>query len=289
VGRRHRTRTQPARTMDLLYKLAGAVRSVLFTCKARNHDSSTVDPLVRSVLAETVEHDREEWQNDWATVQADLNRVALAFQQSKDREQFLDTRIRKYRKTLTDRSKELAETPHEPDYEQRRLTLDRDDEALRNIQATHKQILVQCEIMRRQIKELERKRDEMVRIDAKLHSFVVLDGASSSTTTTGSSAARVPPPPEQEQGREQQQQTTAAGSTTSSPEAEDHKDPEECLAEPSRDGDSDSDWSAREHNILSADGSTVLGIEEGEDPIDGKTGSIATNEDPSQRTEPQEP
>jgi hypothetical protein len=284
VGRRHR-RTQPARTMDLLYKLAGAVRSVLFTCKARNHDSSTVDPLVRSVLAETVEHDREEWQNDWATVQADLHRVALAFQQSKDREQFLDTRIRKYRKTLTDRSKELAETPHEPDYEQRRLTLDQDDEALRNIQVTHKQILVQCEIMRRQIKELKRKRDEMVRIDAKLHSFVVLDGASSLTRTTGSSSG-IPPPPEQEQGREQQQQTAAAGPTTSSQEAEDHKDPEECLAEPSSDGDSD--CSPREH-IHSADGSTVLGIGEGEDPIDGKTGSTATNEEPSQRTEPQEP
>jgi hypothetical protein len=268
-------RRQPARTMDLLYKLAGTVRSVLFTCKARNYDSSsTVDPLVRSALAETVEHDRAEWQNDFITVQADLHRVALAFQQSKDQEQFLDTRIRKYRKMLIDRSKDLAETPHEPDYEQRRLTLDQDDEALRKIQATHKQILVQCEIMRRQLKELERKRDEMVRIDAKLHSFVVLDGASS--------------PPEQEQGREQQQ-TTAAAPTTSSQEVEDHKDPEECLAEPSRGGDSDSDESAKEHFITSADGSTVLGVEEGEDPIDEKPGSIATNEDPSQRTEPQEP
>jgi myosin heavy subunit len=233
-------------TMDYVYKLVGSVRSIVFTCKSRNHVSS-VDPMVRSALAETVEHDREEWQDDLATVQADLERVALAWQQSMDREQFLDTRIRKYRKKLRERSKELAETPHEPDYEQRRQTLDRDDSALRQVQESHQQILVQCETMRRQLKELERKRDEMIRMDNKLHSFVDRAALSSSSASHND---QDPTPQQREHDREvedepqQPPRTTATASTTGNtpgPEADDLTDPEAGFADKSSsDGESKS-------------------------------------------------
>jgi myosin heavy subunit len=265
-------------TMDYVYKLVGSVRSIVFTCKSRNHVSS-VDPMVRSALAETVEHDREEWQDDLATVQADLERVALAWQQSMDREQFLDTRIRKYRKKLRERSKELAETPHEPDYEQRRQTLDRDDSALRQVQESHQQILVQCETMRRQLKELERKRDEMIRMDNKLHSFVDRAALSSSSASHND---QDPTPQQREHDRkvddepQQPPRTTAAGPTTgsTSPEADDHTDPEAGFADKSSsDGES-----SRKLDRLPADCSDD-GFETGADLVDAQTEPSTTKED----------
>lgn len=156
--------------MERLYKLAGTVRSVLLTCQTKRND--TVDPLVRSALAETVENDREEWHNDFESIVHELERIHAALQESMAKEQFLDTRIRKYRKALEQRSKELAETPHEPNYEQRRAQLDHDTETLKGVQITHKDILIQCEEMRRKVRELEQKRDKMVQMDDTLQSFV---------------------------------------------------------------------------------------------------------------------
>ena len=165
--------------MERLYTLAGSVRSLLFTCQ-RNNTAAAADPLVRTALAETVQNDRNEWQDDFQSITSELERVTIALAECMEREQFLDTRIRKYRKALAERSKALAETPHEPNYDARRKVLDHDSETLRGVQVTHKDILIQCETMRRKIKELEQKRDEMARMDSRLHSFVVNSNVQSS-------------------------------------------------------------------------------------------------------------
>lgn len=138
-----------------------------------------LDPVARAALADEIALEDNDLRTEMEQIEAELEQAKRTLLEFVRKETFLGQRSRQYRLTLDDRARELSEKQRElrrrsdgnddTDLEddslhQRQRQLDdllekweRDQDALDNILKIQKEILVNCEGMRRHIKELEQK------------------------------------------------------------------------------------------------------------------------------------
>mmetsp|Transcript_8185 Transcript_8185/g.18385 ORF Transcript_8185/g.18385 Transcript_8185/m.18385 type:complete len:275 (-) Transcript_8185:118-942(-) len=170
--------------MNSFRDMATAVRKRVFR-KSVRQQTKDLDPGVRTALAEEIGQDEHGLETDLAQIEAELTHAKATLAEFQKKETFLGQRSRQYRLALDDRARRLAEEQRElqhqlksnsdddDDIEDNALTRQRqqvleermekwekDEDALTTIVETHKEILANCERIRRKIKELEKKQVE---------------------------------------------------------------------------------------------------------------------------------
>lgn len=128
--------------MNRLYQAAANLRSLLL-CQKKSADR--MDPVVRNVLFET----QVELQDEIADIQSAVDDAQLALKEAQEKERIIETRYRFYQKKLQDNN------THNDEHR----------EALERVKMAHKDLLVQCEQMRRNVKILEEKRDRLLKMN----------------------------------------------------------------------------------------------------------------------------
>jgi chromosome segregation ATPase len=140
-----------------------------------------MDPSVRHALAEDVEDEINDSQEEWSRLEDELAEARERLRDSEAREKFLGMRLYKYQQKMREqarcleqdervilhrregRANQLRDDPeHQAEdevllanWERRKTKWGQENDLLESIQGTHKQILVDCEMLRRTIRSLE--------------------------------------------------------------------------------------------------------------------------------------
>ena len=159
--------------------MASAVRNRVFRTTVSTQ-AAQMDPSQRTVLADQMAQDMQNEQGAGGVqetlrqIESELKNAQTMLKTSQDRELFLGQRSRQYRKALDARAEQLRrerkqlegsadeETAEASDLELRMERWEKDEDALQQIVATHKDILVHCETIRRKIRELQVKQKDIV-------------------------------------------------------------------------------------------------------------------------------
>ena len=162
--------------MQRLYDTAAAVRSILL-CKTTTtvaSKTSRMDPVVRSALAQTIENDAVECRDELHDLDDELCQARSALQSAIEKEQFLSVRCHKYCKALDVRARILKEEVEETLDKARMEQWERDQDNLDKINGILKEILTEMEEMRRKIRELERKKAKLTKMNEQCQEFMDL-------------------------------------------------------------------------------------------------------------------
>ena len=164
--------------------------------QARRMDPTTRRALVAASCELTVNDDTASELHDLET---QLTTAKAQLESSRQKEQFLDLRVRKYRAALDERAAELKaqrqqvvllqqqqqQPSHDDDttaddellllqLERRMEKWEQDEDALEKIVETHQQILVACEEVRRTIDALEKKKASIESMNRECEEFLTL-------------------------------------------------------------------------------------------------------------------
>ena len=183
-----------------------------------------MDPTTRRALQSSVQEETTAVEQDFDEIQAQLEQAIQQWEIASEKERFVGVRYRKYRQVLDAQARELheereriiqtqqeqqpeedpdaAQQPEPADAEEGNVedlaaaqkNLDRrmekweeDEDALQKIAATHKQILVTCEEMRRNIDRLEKKKKEMISLKEECDHFLTVAGEAQERENSGQS------------------------------------------------------------------------------------------------------
>lgn len=171
--------------MHSIYKAAGSFRAALSSpFSSTERSAERLDPLVRTALAESIVNDTSDCRSACDELEEEIAQVSAALKLSVEKEQFIHGRYKHYEKELDLKAQALADEDVDeetaPDVRKRRLQLENDKTLLESVKKSHKDMIVQCEKLRRKVMELERKREKVVQLQEQCQSFV--DRAASSTT-----------------------------------------------------------------------------------------------------------
>jgi hypothetical protein len=154
-------------------------------------------------------------------IEGELQEAEKLLATSQEKEQFLGVRARRYRKALDAQAEELrqernklgkrrgtssetdgtgtvndtdtadvdVETAEELDLERRMEKWEKDEDALQKIVATHKDILVYCETIRRTIRELKAKREKVAAQADECQEFLMAAAEAEDAHMAGTQAA----------------------------------------------------------------------------------------------------
>lgn len=195
--------------MNSLYRGAASLLDRIIIRPSLKRRTHKLDPLVRSALAIDLA-DRLPL-DDLTEIEQELQQAKAALTTASEKEVFLGQRCRHYRKVLDERAQALKDEqianrdddnsdnndddaessspPDSSDLEQRLEAWERDEDALQKIVETHKEILVQCETMRRTIDRLERKRVQIFKMQNECQEF--LEAAHESTVVPETELSRL--------------------------------------------------------------------------------------------------
>jgi chromosome segregation ATPase len=197
----------------MMKRLVDAVSSAFFlgnSCSNKNSARSTarnvqrLDPLVRSALAETLRSDVTRVEREMTEIEIEIANAREQYRQAIEKEQFVDTRARRYRKALEVREQELLKERSDlnqrkgddqngkeddeedtdddeaqfqqllQDWENRMEQWKKDEAALAAVLVTHKTIVANCERIRRHLNELEKKKQRILGMNEKCHDFLAV-------------------------------------------------------------------------------------------------------------------
>ena len=210
--------------MNAIRNMTTAVRQRVFHRTVRQK-TRTLDPVVRTALAEDIEQDENDLATELQQVEVELEQAKASLAQAEEKETFLGQRSRQYRVALDERAAklreehrqlELAEQQQEEpqeqegfmnnenekddvenaplreraiELEQRTEKWERDEDALQMVVTTHMNILAECERMRRKIKELETKREYCRSMATEVDDFLVAAAAAATGDQEGGRGA----------------------------------------------------------------------------------------------------
>jgi len=144
-----------------------------------------MDPIVRTALAATIQE--EDLTSELQQIEAEIAQAEAALKSSLEKEKFLGLRSRQYRKALDARAHQLKqerasaaaaagdddeEEQALADWEARMEKWEKDEDALQSVIETHKKIVANCEQMRRDIKELHKKKARITNLNEQCQDFV---------------------------------------------------------------------------------------------------------------------
>jgi chromosome segregation ATPase len=201
--------------MQRLYNVASSARESLLCQSGRKNNThrraAKMDPIVRSALATTIQE--ETCTNELEEISSELEAAKLALRQAEKKETFLGMRSYRYRKLLDQQAYELKEErtkldqytyQHDDDenldeeavasyrqqlkdWDERMEKWEKDEDALKSIQVTHMGIMANCEQMRRTVRELEKKKARLQKMNDQCQEFI--DLAEEQKETEGSELA----------------------------------------------------------------------------------------------------
>lgn len=167
--------------MNTLYEAVGSFRSLLFKEKSsQRHVIEIMDPLVRTALAEAVDEDTAANRSDWEQVSHELLHATAALESSVEKEKFIHCRYKHYERVLEEKSRALCNEQCQlkgdeeaaPVLQQRQEQLEKDKISLKAVKESHRSIIIQCEKMRRKVRDLEKKMGCVSRLHQQCQSFV---------------------------------------------------------------------------------------------------------------------
>jgi hypothetical protein len=152
--------------------------------------TAALDPVVRGALAQDVQDEMDD--EDLNEVEQQLQTARKALAVAEEKERFIGVRVRHYKLELQERAKELEqqlipglqkadesdeeeadEEQHVIEHSRRQQQWERDQQALDQVIQAYKTILADCETIRRQIRQLERKRQQVLVLRGQCEEFLV--------------------------------------------------------------------------------------------------------------------
>lgn len=202
--------------------MASMVNHTVFR-RSVSRQTAGMDPDKRAALVDQVAvnlSDREDGEaallESLREVEGELQEAEILLATSQEKEQFLGVRARRYRKALDAQAEELrqernklrkrrgtvkdadtdvdtadvdVETAEELDLERRMEKWEKDEDALQQIVATHKSILVNCETIRRTIRGLKEKREQVSAQADECQEFLMAAAEAEEAHLSGTQAA----------------------------------------------------------------------------------------------------
>ena len=150
--------------MDKIYDLARRARNVLGCRPNIQRRTRKMDPIVRRALATTL--NTTEVEEELKQLQSELQEAQKQYEQSLAKEVFIGQRIAKYRAVLDEQAAQLKqERPlddnDDEDWNVRMQKWERDHDALQNIMDQHKDLIANCETIRRRIEEMRERQTQL--------------------------------------------------------------------------------------------------------------------------------
>lgn len=157
-----------------------------------------LDPTIRSALQYDVAEETSSLDVELREVESELIEATARLNDALRKEQFVSLRISKYRKVLEERARALRSeqnetttatcssvvvgearettpaesTSDQESFKQNLQQFEKDEAAMVTIIATHKQIVVDCELMRRSIDHLRKKKEHILSLTNECHVFL---------------------------------------------------------------------------------------------------------------------
>jgi hypothetical protein len=247
--------------MKSFHNMASVVRNRVFRTSV-SRQAAGMDPEKRAALVDQVGTDLSLGRDDallesLREIEGELAEAEHLLLTSQGKEQFLGVRVRKYRKALDDQAEQLRrernqlkkrdpetaatdggatdgvgdvdtadmdeETAEERELERRMEKWEKDEDALQKIVATHKDILVYCETIRRKIRELKAKREEVSSKAQECQEFLLAAAEAEEAHFAGTEAAE-----EEEESRTAVEMSSLAPSEQ---QQQEHQDEENTIQE----------------------------------------------------------
>jgi chromosome segregation ATPase len=156
-------------------------RGVLLQTKTTlRQKAGFVEPHLRTEIATEVAEELDEDERELLVLEGWIIQAKEYLRESQENEKFLGMRARKYRKALDEQARQLRDEDKVLEDEgssrsvlnRRMEQWEKDEDALQVIESTHRQILIRCEEIRREIMRLERKRDEIQSMRGECEEYV---------------------------------------------------------------------------------------------------------------------
>lgn len=151
--------------MELFYHIVSIIRHRLNGMYSVRRQTQQLDPLLRTALAEEVAPPQHELEH----IQQQLEQAQQALRMSQEKEVFLGQRILHYQKQLDARARQLKDDPSSTTEQHEQW--ENDQTALEKIQSSHKNILAQCETLRRKIIALQTQQTKLLALASTHEQF----------------------------------------------------------------------------------------------------------------------
>jgi hypothetical protein len=211
--------------MKSFHNMASAARNRIFRTSV-SRQTAGMDPEKRAALVDQVAVDLSPGDDaalleSLREIEGELQEAEILLATSQEKEQFLGVRARRYRKALDAQAEQLrqernqlgkrrglssetdgtgtvndtdtadvdVETAETLDLERRMEKWEKDEDALQKIVATHKDILVYCETIRRTIRGLKEKREKVAAQGDECQEFLMAAAEAEDAHMAGTQAA----------------------------------------------------------------------------------------------------